>query len=77
MTGAWGLLVSSQQLYAVVMVSISLTETGCAGALGALTFWVFYPLALVNLFTVAWSLVTVVAPRAVGDHAAEGFPGDE
>ncbi|MFF4558800.1 hypothetical protein [Streptomyces sp. NPDC001422] len=76
-TGAWGLLVSSQQLYAVVMVSISLTETGCAGAMGLLTFWVFYPLALVNLFTVAWSLVTVVAPRAVGDNAAEGFPDDE
>jgi hypothetical protein len=76
-TGAWGLLVSSQQLYAVVMVSISLTETGCAGAMGLLTFWVFYPLALVNLFTVAWSLVTVVAPRAVGDNAAGGFPDDE
>lgn len=70
-TGAWGLLVSSQQLYAVLMVSVSLTETGCAGALGALTFWVFYPLALLNVFTVVWSLVTVVAPRAVDDEAAE------
>ena len=35
-TGAWGLLVSSQQLYAVLMVSLALTETGCAGALGVL-----------------------------------------
>ncbi|MFJ3224371.1 hypothetical protein ACIPJS_13570 [Streptomyces sp. NPDC086783] len=73
-TGAWGLLVSSQQLYAVLMVSVSLTETGCAGVMGALTFWVFYPLALLNLFTLVWSLVTVVAPRAVSDHATEG-PG--
>ncbi|MFF9041453.1 hypothetical protein ACF090_38975 [Streptomyces sp. NPDC014892] len=70
-TGAWGLLVSSQQLYAVLMVSVSLTETGCAGTLGAITFWVFYPLALLNVFTVAWSLVTVVAPRAVEDGTAE------
>lgn len=69
-TGAWGLLVSSQQLYAVLMVSVSLTDTGCAGLLGALTFWVFYPLALLNVFTVVWSLVTVVAPRAVEDEAA-------
>ncbi|WP_392960152.1 hypothetical protein [Streptomyces sp. LN245] len=73
-TGAWGLLVSSQQLYAVLMLSVSLTETGCAGAMGALTFWVFYPLALLNLFTVVWSLVTLVAPRAVNDHAAEESP---
>ena len=40
------------------MVSLALTETGCAGALGVLTFWVFYPLALLNLFTAVWSLVT-------------------
>jgi hypothetical protein len=73
-TGAWGLLVSSQQLYAVLMLSVSLTETGCPGAMGALTFWVFYPLALLNLFTVVWSLVTLVAPRAVNDHAAEESP---
>ncbi|WP_329224796.1 hypothetical protein OHB07_00420 [Streptomyces sp. NBC_00111] len=77
-TGAWGLLVSSQQLYAVLMVSLALTETGCSGALGMLTFWVFYPLALLNLFTAAWSLVTVVAPRAVADEAAaEGSDDDE
>lgn len=73
-TGAWGLLVSSQQLYAVLMLSVSLTETGCAGVMGVLTFWVFYPLALLNLFTVVWSLVTLVAPRAVNDHAAEESP---
>jgi hypothetical protein len=76
-TGAWGLLVSSQQLYAVLMLSLSLTETGCAGAMGALTFWVFYPLALLNLFTVVWSLVTVVAPRAVSDHGATESPDHE
>ncbi|MDX3633531.1 hypothetical protein OG920_26595 [Streptomyces europaeiscabiei] len=77
-TGAWGLLVSSQQLYAVLMVSLALTETGCAGVLGVLTFWVFYPLALLNLITVVWSLVTVVAPRAVEDEAAaEGSYDDE
>ncbi|MFE1292433.1 hypothetical protein [Streptomyces sp. NPDC058751] len=76
-TGAWGLLVSSQQLYAVLMVSVSLTDTGCAGAMGALTFWVFYPLALLNLFTVVWSLVTLVTPRAVSDDGAEEFPDHE
>ncbi|MFD8733623.1 hypothetical protein ACFV06_01755 [Streptomyces sp. NPDC059618] len=74
-TGAWGLLVSSQQLYAVLMVSVSLTDTGCAGAMGALTFWVFYPLALLNLFTVVWSLVTLVVPRAVGDHTTGELSG--
>ena len=58
------------------MVSLALTETGCAGALGVLTFWVFYPLALLNLFTAVWSLVTVVAPRAVTDEAA-GSSDDE
>lgn len=43
-----------------------------------LTFWVFYPLALLNLFTAVWSLVTVVAPRAVADEAAaEGSYDDE
>ncbi|MFB7333181.1 hypothetical protein ACFC00_16190 [Streptomyces adustus] len=76
-TGAWGLLVSSQQLYAVLMVSVALTDTGCAGAMGALTFWVFYPLALLNLFTVVWSLVTLVVPRAVNDDAAGESPENE
>lgn len=76
-TGAWGLLVSSQQLYAVVMISVAVTDTGCAGVMGALTFWVFYPLALLNLFTLVWSLVTVVAPRAVGDDTTAGAPGHE
>ncbi|MFF6781772.1 hypothetical protein [Streptomyces sp. NPDC012510] len=80
-TGAWGLLVSSQQLYAVLMVSVALSDTGCTGVLGALTFWVFYPLALLNLITVVWSLVTVVAPRAVEDERAaadsDGAPDDE
>ncbi|GAB2945793.1 hypothetical protein [Streptomyces heilongjiangensis] len=73
-TGAWGLLVSSQQLYAVLMVSVALTETGCAGVVGVLTFWVFYPLALLNLITVVWSLVTVVAPRAVEDEKSLDDP---
>ncbi|MGW2826251.1 hypothetical protein ACWC24_35480 [Streptomyces sp. NPDC001443] len=76
-TGAWGLLVTSQQLYAVLMVSVSLTETGCAGAMGALTFWVFYPLALLNLFTVVWSLVTLVVPRSVNDDVAGESPDHE
>ncbi|MFD7875948.1 hypothetical protein ACFV5G_17905 [Streptomyces sp. NPDC059766] len=76
-TGAWGLLVSSQQLYAVLMVSVSLTDTGCAGAMGALTFWVFYPLALLNLFTVGWSLATLVVPRSVNDDATGESPDHE
>ncbi|WP_369269279.1 hypothetical protein AB5J55_03825 [Streptomyces sp. R11] len=69
-TGAWGLLVSSQVLLVVLMLLIALTETACAGPLGAATVVVICPLGLLSLFTFGWSLVTVVAPRAVDDEAA-------
>ncbi|WP_199921463.1 hypothetical protein [Streptomyces bicolor] len=70
-TGAWGLLVSSQVLLVVVMIFIALTEKACAGPLGAVTIVVICPLGLLSLFTFGWSLVTVVAPRAVDDEAAD------
>ncbi|MFF4228688.1 hypothetical protein [Streptomyces sp. NPDC001820] len=69
-TGAWGLLVSSQVLLVVLMIFVALTEKACAGPLGAATIMVICPLGLLSLFTFGWSLVTVVAPRAVDDEAA-------
>ncbi|MFC5213573.1 hypothetical protein [Streptomyces coerulescens] len=69
--GAWGLLVSSQVLLVVLMLLVALTERACAGPLGAVTIVVICPLGLLSLFTFGWSLVTVVAPRAVDDDVAE------
>ncbi|MFE2236420.1 hypothetical protein ACFXA4_28145 [Streptomyces sp. NPDC059442] len=77
-TGAWGLLVSSQLLLVVLMILVALTEQACAGPLGAATIVVICPLGLLSLFTIGWSLVTVVAPRAVEDEAGdEGTDDDE
>lgn len=76
-TGAWGLLVSSQVLLVVLMILVALTEKGCAGQLGAATIVVICPLGLLSLFTFGWSLVTVVAPRAVSDEAADDGPLDD
>ncbi|MFI7005366.1 hypothetical protein [Streptomyces sp. NPDC050145] len=76
-TGAWGLLVSSQVLLVVLMILIALTEQGCAGRLGAATVVVICPLGLLSLFTFGWSLVTVMAPRAVEDEAVDGNPFDD
>ncbi|MFC8089611.1 hypothetical protein [Streptomyces sp. NPDC057301] len=70
-TGAWGLLVSSQVLLVVLMLLVALTETACAGLLGAVTIVAICPLGLLSLFTFGWSLVTVVAPRAVDDEVAD------
>ncbi|WP_326732678.1 hypothetical protein [Streptomyces phaeochromogenes] len=69
-TGAWGLLVSSQVLLVVLMIFVALTENACAGPLGAATIVVICPLGLLSMFTFGWSLITVVAPRAVDDEAA-------
>lgn len=69
-TGAWGLLVSSQVLLVVLMIFVALTENACAGPLGAATIVVVCPLGLLSMFTFGWSLITVVAPRAVDDEAA-------
>jgi hypothetical protein len=66
-TGAWGLLVSSQVLLVVLMILVALTENACVGPLGAATILVICPLGLLSLFTSGWSLVTVGAPRAVDD----------
>ncbi|TQK45468.1 hypothetical protein FBY35_7036 [Streptomyces sp. SLBN-118] len=77
-TGAWGLLVSSQVLLVVLMIFVALTEeTACAGPLGAATIVVTCPLGLLSLFTFGWSLVTVVAPRAVDDEAADDGTYDD
>ncbi|MFE5819913.1 hypothetical protein ACFQ6S_41700 [Streptomyces sp. NPDC056479] len=77
-TGAWGLLVSSQVLLVVLMLLIALTERACAGLPGAVTIVAICPLGLLSLFSFGWSLVTVVAPRAVDDEAVdEGTFDDE
>lgn len=69
--GAWGLLVSSQVILVVLMLLISLTEGACAGPLGAATIVAICPLGLLGVFSFGWSLVTVVAPRAVDDEVAD------
>ncbi|MDX2543273.1 hypothetical protein ACOT81_21890 [Streptomyces sp. WI04-05B] len=77
-TGAWGLLVSSQVLLVALMIFVALTEEACAGPLGAAAIMAVSPLSLLGLFTFGWSLVTVVAPRAVDDEPAdEGAFTDE
>ncbi|MGW7199749.1 hypothetical protein [Streptomyces chryseus] len=76
-TGAWGLLVSIQMLLVVLMIFIALTENACAGPLGAATIVVICPLGLLSLFTFGWSLVTVVAPRAVEDKAVRDWTFDD
>ncbi|MER5474802.1 hypothetical protein ABZX90_10940 [Streptomyces sp. NPDC002935] len=77
-TGAWGLLVSSQVMLVVLMLFVALTDKACAGPLGAATIVAICPLGLLSMFTFGWSLVTVVAPRAVEDEAAgDGTFDDE
>ena len=68
---AWGLLVSSQVLLVMLMIFVALTEKACAGPLGVATIAVICPLGMLGLFTFYWSLVTVVAPRAVEDNTAD------
>ncbi|MEU3791654.1 hypothetical protein AB0F07_17880 [Streptomyces fructofermentans] len=76
-TGAWGLLVSSQLLLVVLMIFVALTDGACAGPPGVVTIVAICPLGLLSLFTFGWSLVTVAAPRAVDDHADDGSFDDE
>ncbi|WP_030948281.1 hypothetical protein [Streptomyces sp. NRRL S-646] len=63
-TAAWGLLVSPQLLLVVLMMAITLTHVTCAATFGTVTAVVIYPLGLLALTTLVWSLFTVVAPRA-------------
>ncbi|MFJ5061964.1 hypothetical protein [Streptomyces nigra] len=76
--GAWGLLVSCQVLLVVLMFLVAFMDGPCAGPLGAVTLVVICPLGLLGMFTFGWSLLTVVAPRAVDDGMAdEGTYDDE
>ncbi|MEV1069719.1 hypothetical protein [Streptomyces sp. NPDC050263] len=65
---AWGLLVSSQLLLVLGMIGRVLFYSKCAGMLGNVTALVIYPLGLLSLFALGWSLFTIVAPRAVDDE---------
>ncbi|MFF3334097.1 hypothetical protein ACFYWX_31850 [Streptomyces sp. NPDC002888] len=67
-TAAWGLLISSQLLLVLGMISRVLFYSRCAGMLGNITALVIYPLGLLSLFTLGWCLFTIVAPRAVDDE---------
>ncbi|MEU6547706.1 hypothetical protein [Streptomyces sp. NPDC046859] len=75
--GAWGLLVSCQVLLVVLMLLVALTDGPCAGPLGAVTIVVICPLGLLSVFTFGWSVLTVVAPRAVDDGVADEGSGDD
>ncbi|WP_406305326.1 hypothetical protein OHA61_27780 [Streptomyces sp. NBC_00885] len=61
---AWGVLVSSLLLLVVLMIATYLTDSNCGGMMGSVTSLAIYPLGLLSLFTLAWSLFTVVVPRA-------------
>lgn len=64
-TAAWGLLVSTQLIGTVVMVGGALTSATCDGTLGTAALVPLVPLGLLTLTTLAWSLLTVVAPQTV------------
>ncbi|MGY4985662.1 hypothetical protein [Streptomyces nigrescens] len=61
-TAAWGVLVSTQLLLVVLMTAPWLAH--CASTLGTVIAVVIYPLGLLALCTLAWSLFAVVMPRA-------------
>ncbi|KUO13675.1 hypothetical protein [Streptomyces sp. DSM 15324] len=67
-TAAWGLLVSSQLLLVLGMIGRVLFYSRCAGMLGNVTALVIYPLGLLSLFALGWSVFTIVVPRAVDDE---------
>jgi hypothetical protein len=61
---AWGLVVSSSLLGAASTASGALLNTTCDGTAGTMANWALWPLALLALVTVSWSLYTIVSPRA-------------
>ncbi|NUK52374.1 hypothetical protein HRW14_19235 [Streptomyces lunaelactis] len=61
---AWGVLVSTQLSLVVLMIHTDLTRSNCADMMGTVTSLAIYPLGLLALCTLAWSLFTVVVPRA-------------
>ncbi|BBC34943.1 hypothetical protein SGFS_062370 [Streptomyces graminofaciens] len=63
-TAAWGLLVCSQLLGVVAMIAGTLTSMTCAATATTAAALAAYPLGLLALITLAWCLITVVAPRA-------------
>ena len=63
-TAAWGLLISSQLLGVDVMIAGTLTSMTCATTATTVAALATYPLGLLALITLAWCLITVVAPRA-------------
>ncbi|GGV03576.1 hypothetical protein GCM10010211_83510 [Streptomyces albospinus] len=64
-TAGWGVLAAGQLLAVLLMIASFLTNTSCEGTPGTLTAVVIYPMSLLALVTLAWSLFTLVAPRAV------------
>jgi hypothetical protein len=56
-------LVSAQLSLVVLTIHTYLTHSNCTGMMGTVTSLAIYPLGLLSLITLAWSLFTVVAPR--------------
>jgi membrane protein implicated in regulation of membrane protease activity len=61
---AWGVLVSGLLLLVALMIATYLADSNCGGMMGSVASLAIYPLGLLALLTLAWSLFTVVAPRA-------------
>ncbi|MFJ4522654.1 hypothetical protein ACIP4Y_17160 [Streptomyces sp. NPDC088810] len=69
---AWGLIVSASLLGAASTASGALMSVTCDGTAGTLANGVLWPLAVVALVTVPWTLVTVCSPRASSAPRAAG-----
>ncbi|MEU3281961.1 hypothetical protein [Streptomyces antibioticus] len=59
---AWGVLVSTQLSLLVLTIHTDLMGSNCADMMGIPSLAI-YPLGLLSLIALAWSLFAVVAPR--------------
>jgi hypothetical protein len=69
---AWGLVVSSSLLGAASTASGALLSTTCDGTAGTVANGFLWPLAMLSLVTVSWSLYTIVSPRATRPAGPRG-----
>ncbi|MGW1889284.1 hypothetical protein ACWCP6_03355 [Streptomyces sp. NPDC002004] len=65
-TGAWGVLVSAPLAGASATAAGALLSLRCDGTTGSVAAWVvLVPVAGTAVLTLAWSLFTVISPRAI------------
>lgn len=64
-TAGWGVLVSGQLLVVLLTLATWHMYPNCSGVLGNISYFLIYPMGLLALVTLAWSLFTLVVPRAV------------